>query len=439
MKMKRLFLAGSVALLSFGYVIAQDLDAIKTQVLLRQFKAAKTAIDKAVTVEKLAKKPETWALKSGIYASLATDPATPKEQVEGFYAESETALEKYKQIDPQFALLLKDNSYSTGPVSLYSYYFKKGVEGFNEKDWSKGYKSFVSSVDISDFLILTKVTTIKMDTTSILYAGASAQNMKDDVNAIKYFSRLANEKIAGKDYEFMYQYLANHYMNKSDDANFGKYVTLGKSLYPESKYFPAVEEDYANMKDPYFVNMSEGESLFAKLYPKDEKDTPQGADVTEMENKMVAAFNKVAEVKADKAGLAFTNIANHYVNKSVGINKQINAVNDEIKNVNRAAKPDKNGKFPPIPKELTAKREALNAAYNVQTDLAIVNYEKAAEAYGKKATLENIEKQAYKNSVSYLIDLNAEKKSILAKSKPAESAKYAAQEKKWSDVYSKIK
>jgi hypothetical protein len=436
--MKRLFLAGSVALLSFGYVTAQDLEAIKTQILLRQFKAAKTAIDKAVTVEKLAKKPETWAMKSGIYASLATDPTTPKEQVDGLFAESESAIEKYKQIDPQFALLLKDNAYSTGPVSLYSYYFKKGVEGFNEKDWNKGFKNFASSVDISDFLILTKITTIKMDTTSILYAGASAQNMKDDANAIKYFSRLANEKIAGKDYEFMYQFLSNYYMNQKDDVNFAKYVTLGKSLYPESKYFPAVEEDYANMKDPYFINMTEGEALFAKLYPKDEKDTPQG-DVTEMENKMIAAFNKVAEVKADKAGLAFTNIANHYVNKGVGINKQINAVNDEIKNVNRAAKPDKNGKLPPVPKELLAKREALNAAYNVQTDLAIVNYEKAADAYTKKASLENIEKQAYKNSVSFLIDLNAEKKSNLAKSKPAESAKYAAQEKKWNDLYSKIK
>ena len=438
MKMKRLFLAGSVALLSFGYIAAQDLDAIKTQVLLRQFKAAKTAIDKAVTVEKLAKKPETWALKSGIYASLATEPTTPKEQIEGFFAESESALEKYKQIDPQFALLLKDNAYSSGPVSLYNYYFKRGVEGFNEKDWKKSFKNFVSSVSLSDFLILTKIATIKMDTTSILYAGASAQNMNDDANAIKYFSRLANEKIVGSDYEFMYQFLVNYYMNQKDDANFGKYVSLGKLLYPGSKYFPAVEEDYANAKDPYYVNMSEGEALFGKLYPKEERDTPQGG-VTEMENKMIAAFNKVAEIKADKAGLAFTNIANHYINKGVGINKKINAVNDEIKIFNRAAKPDKKGKFPPVPKELTAKREALNAEYQVQTDLAILNYEKAAEAYGKKATLENIEKQAYKNSVNYLIELNAEKKALYAKSKPAESAKYAAKEKKWNDIYSKIK
>lgn len=435
--MKRLFLSGSVALLSFGFVAAQDLDAIKTQMLLQQFKAAKTAIDKAITVEKQNKKPETWALRSSIYASLANDPTTPKDQIEGLFTESENALNKYKQIDPQFALL-KDNAYTGGPASLYGNFFKKGIEGFNEQNWDKAFKNFVSSLEMADFLILNKITTIKMDTTSILYAGASAQNKNDDANAVKYFSRLANEKIAGKDYEFLYQYLANHYMNKKDDANFSNYITMGKSLYPNSKYFKALEEDYANSKDPYYLNMSEGEALFAKLYPKDDKDAPL-TEVTEMENKMVAAFNKVAEVKPEKAGLAFTNIGNHFINKGVGVNKKINTLNDEIKTINRAAKPDKNGKFPPIPKELTTKREVLNAEYQVQSDFAIANYEKAAEAYSKKATLENIEKQAYKNSVSYLIDLNAEKKAYFGKSKPAESAKYAAKEKLWNDVYNKIK
>lgn len=436
--MKRLLFAGSVALMSLGFVNAQDLDAIKTQMLLRQIKPAKTSIDKAVTNEKLNKKPETWIMRSGIYAILMEDTIASKTDRDNYFTEAESALKKYKELDPKYALMLKDNSYSGGPVALYSSYFRKGVEGFNTKNWEVGYKNFVSAVDISDFLIETKITSIKMDTTSILYAGASAQNLKDDANAIKYFSRLVDAKVAGKDNEFLYQYLVNHYYNTKDEPNLLKYLELGKQYYPDSRYFPAVAEDYANSKDEYFINMKEGEELFAKLYPKEDSLAPKG-DVTEMENKMIAAFNKVAQVKAEKAGLAFTNIANHYINKGVGINKKINAVNDEIKAVNKAAKPDKNGKLPPIPKELTAKRDALNAEYNTQTDLAIANYEKAADAFGKLSHLENIEKQAYKNSVSFLIDLNAEKKTLYTKSKPAESAKYAAMEKKWSDLYSKIK
>ncbi|MEO7309550.1 MAG: hypothetical protein ABIX01_04070 [Chitinophagaceae bacterium] len=436
--MKRLFLAGSVAFLSLGFVHAQDLDAIKTQVLLRQYKAAKGPLDKAITVEKLTKKPEIWALRATVYSVLAEDSATAKDQQDILRKEAITSFNKYKELDPKYALMA-DNSYTNGPINLYTAAFKKGVAGFNTKSWSEAFTNFEAAVDYADFLAVTKIISNKMDTTSVLYAGASAQNLKDDDNAMKYFTRLTDANVAGKEYEFMYQFLANYYMNKKDNANFAKYIKLGRSLYPDSKYFPAVEEDYANSKDEYYLNMKEGEDLFAKLYPRDDKDIPQGDMAVEMENKMVAAFNKVAIVKPEKAGLAFTNLGNHYINKSVAINKKINELNDEIKAANKNAKPDKTGKLPPISKEFIATRGGLNTEYHAYTDKAIASYEKAADAFGKKASLENIEKQSFKNSVSFLIDLNAEKKSYTAKSNPAESAKFAAAEKKWSDMYSKIK
>ncbi|MES2773337.1 MAG: hypothetical protein V4722_04085 [Bacteroidota bacterium] len=439
--MKRLLLAGLFGIFSLATVKAQDIETIRNQVLLRQFKAAKTAIDKAVTAEKLAKKPETWALKANIYSSLANDSANSREQAEALRAEAVTAFNKYKEIDPKFELM-KDNNYTNGPINLYTASFKKGVEGFNSKNWQDAFANFVASVDYADFLIATKIITTKMDTTSILYAGASAQNLKTDagdVGAFKYFTRLADAGVAGKDYEFLYQYLTNYYMNKKDDANFAKYIALGKQHYPDSKYFPAVEEDYANSKDVYYLNMREGEELFAKLYPKEDKDIPPG-DLTPLEAKMVEAFTKAAEAKPEKAGLSYSNIGNHFINKGVAVNKNINVINDAIKQLNRAAKPDKNGKLPPPPKDSVAKRDVLYKEYDGYADQAIAAYEKAAESYAKKAgSLISIEKQAYKNSVSYLIDLYAEKKSATAKSKPADSAKFAAMEKKWSDIYSSIK
>ena len=436
--MKKLFLAGSLAIFSAACLSAQDLDAIKTQLMLRQYKAAKPAVDKAIANEKTAKKPETWIMKSAIYMGIAGDSSTPKDQVPGLLQEVKTSLAKYKELDPTYAILAKESSYSVGPFGLYSLAFKEGVEGFNGKTYEKSFSNFKDAVELSDFLIQTKLVTIKMDTTSILYAGASAQNLKDDANAVKYFSRLADANVAGKDFEFLYQYLSSYYMGQKDDANFNKYVNLGKTLYPESKYFPAVIEEYANSKDEYYVNMRKGDEAFLKLYPKDDKDIPTG-DVTEVETALVNGYSKAAEAKAEKAGLAYTNIANHFVNKGVAITKKTGAIGDEIKALNRSAKPDKTGKIPPVPKELIAKREALYKEYDGYTDQAIVFYEKAANAFSKQATLENIEKQSYKNAVSYLIDLNAEKKNNSAKTKPAESAKYAAQEKKWNDVYSKIK
>jgi len=435
--MKKLFLAGSIVFISIGFTNAQNLDDIKTQILLRQFKAAKPVIDKAATNEKLAKKPETWILKTNIYTALALDSVN-KAQSESLLAEANSAFTKYKELDPTFALM-KDNTLTSGPVNLYTNSFKKGVEGFNNQDYQAGFKNFVDAIGYSEFLIKTKITNMAMDTTSILYAGASAQKLKDDEGAKTYFTRLADAKVTSKDYEFLYQYLSNYYLEKKDDANFAKYIALGKSYYPDSKYFPAVEQEYANSKDIYHLSLREGDEMFLKLYPKDEADAPKG-DISAFEDKLVAAYTKASEVKPEKAGLAYTNIGNHYINKSVAINKQIVAVSDGMKALAKNAKPDKTGKMPPASKDSLAKRDKLFKDYDASADQAIVYYEKAANAFAKQGTLEQIEKQSYKNSVSYLIDLYAEKKTNAQRLKQtADATKYEAQEKKWNGIYSSIK
>ena len=437
--MKRLLLAASFGILSLSLVKAQDLETIKKQMLLRQYKAAKASVDKAVTVEKLAKKPEVWAMKVSIYSALADDSATRKnpEQFNVLFNEAANAFKKYKELDPKLELM-KDNTYTGGPINLYSSIRNVAFDNFNAKNWDLAHINFVTAIDYSEFLINSKIWGAKMDTISIVYAGASAQNNKNDEAAVKYFTRLADDKIAGPDYEFFYQFLTNYYYQKKDDAYFGKFSALGKSFYPESKYFRDIQEDYANSKDMYLISMNEGGELFDKRYPKNEKDSVQG-DITDLENKMIAAYNKAAETKPEKAGLPFTGIGNHFYNKAIGVNKKLNDLSKEISLINKTSKPDKKGKFPPLPKLLSDKRLTLNNEYAANIDLAIANYEKAALAFGKKDKLENIEKQSYKNAVSFLIDLNGEKKRTFAKSKPAESAKFAAMEKKWTDVYSNIK
>jgi hypothetical protein len=433
--MNRLFLAITICISTIGFVKAQDLEAIKAQVLFKKYKEAKAAIDKATTVEKTAKKPETWLLKTAIYTALATDSTTPKATGNTYLNDAAAAFKKYKEIDPKFSIVT-DANYNSGPISLYSAYFRRGVDFWGTKEYQPAYDNFMSAVEMADFLGQAKVINISMDTVSILYAGASAQFLKQDENALKNFVRLANAKVSGADNEFLYQFIINNYIAKKDDANVEKYLAVATGLYPNSKYFPAVAEDYKNSKDPYFISMSEGEDLFDKLYPKNEKDAVQ-ENRTEMENKMVAAFLNVVAVKPEKAGLAYTNIGNHFINKGVAANKKINEASNAIRAFSSTAKPDSKGKVT-VPKDLLLKKDSANMEYKATVDKAIENYELASDAYSKKATLEGVEKQAYKNGVSFLIDLYAEKK-LGAKAKPAEAAKFAAAEKKWSDVYSKLK
>ncbi|HQW44442.1 MAG TPA: hypothetical protein PLX74_09695, partial [Chitinophagaceae bacterium] len=65
-------------------------------------------------------------------------------------------------------------------------------------------------------------------------------------------------------------------------------------------------------------------------------------------------------------------------------------------------------------------------------------YENAARLFALKTGLDAKEKSQYKNIAGYLSEIYEMKKK-LAKGKPADLAKYTAEEKKWNDVYESIK
>ena len=94
-------------------------------------------------------------------------------------------------------------------------------------------------------------------------------------------------------------------------------------------------------------------------------------------------------------------------------------------------------------KEDIAKRDMLDKKYSETLDGAREPYEKVAAIFAGKPKSEDKnqamrDKQQYKKAVSYLADIYANKR-INAKGKPADIAKYTAEEKKWNDLYESIK
>ncbi len=450
--MKKLILGSFMAIAGFVTVKAQSFDDINKYMLLQKYADAKPLVDKAETNEKMNTKPELYAIKANVYANLAKQSGVTPENATTYRSTALAAWDKYKTMDPSLATLKENVS---GPVALYSMYITEAIGKFNAKDWATAFTDFKTSADISDVLIAHKLINMGFDTTANLYAGASAQNLKKDDDAVMMFTKLADKKIAGPDNEFLYQYLSNYYKDKKDEANFKKYVELGKSLYPNSKYFAAIEGDYiresgdfnkvveynetkiaANPTD-YTLVYDLGADIYTYLNPKDTSKMPKG-DQSALENKMVSTFTKASQLKPE-AGMPYSILGNYYYNKAVIVNSvDIKNVKAAMKNANVGIKPDKNGKLPPIPKELITKQDELYKLYDAYEDTAMMYYEKAAVAFGKQDKLEAYEKQNYKNAVNYLIELNDDKKTSNAK-KPAEAAKYAAASKKWTDVYDKIK
>jgi hypothetical protein len=93
-------------------------------------------------------------------------------------------------------------------------------------------------------MVKNKWTSVTFDTTGYLYAGITAQNSKNEDDAVKYYQKIAEMKLKGADYEHIYAFLPQYYTGKKDEQNFKKFLQLGKEVYPEKKYWSEMEFEY---------------------------------------------------------------------------------------------------------------------------------------------------------------------------------------------------
>ncbi len=155
----------------------------------------------------------------------------------------------------------------------------------------------------------------------------------------------------------------------------------------------------------------------------------------EIEQKMIQMLSKAGDLLPED-GTSYFYIGDHFVRKAGRVDEEIRKVGEQIKKANANAKPDKTGKLPPPPKELTEKRESLKKAYDVEIEKGLPYLIKAAEAYAKMPGIKGMDLKNYKSVADLLIIIYGNKKN--SAKQPADKAKWEAEEKKWNDIYSKI-
>ncbi len=430
-----------------GGLFAQNLETIKNLFLLSKYKEAKTEIDKAMGNSKINTKPEAYMIKTNIYAALSLDNEY-KNKPEGdlLANDAAAAFAKYAEMDKSLALMT-DGAYQNGPINLYSSFYSSGYNDYTAKNWKTAFEKLKKTVEISDLLIEKKLINVPIDTNALILAGITAEQSGNKDFATKYYSRLADAKLGGGDFESIYRFLVSYYFSAKDFASFEKYKALGAELYPKNDYFKYDKIDFAvglepdfNLKikaveevlatDPanYKANQVLGEIIYDTLNSNVE-GAVLPANAADLEKTMVAAFNKAAAAKPD-VELAYIYIGDHFINKASKIGDDRTA---HAKAMQARTKPGTK----PSPEDVK-KRDDLDKLYGDALEGAREPYEKAAGLFASKTTLDGKDKQQYKKVVSYLTDVFAFKKAQ-AKAKPAEATKFAAEEKKWDDRYNSIK
>jgi hypothetical protein len=441
--MKKISFILTMLTLAF-FAQAQSYEDIGLKIFSGKYADAKKDIDKRITNEKFASKPDAYILKTAIYAQLAS--TAEGEEAEQLLSQAQAAYKKYTEMDPALSLV-DDPIYKNGFINLYSAMYSRGFAGYQAKNWEKAAGDFKTTVELSDLLIQKKVFSIPVDTNALIMAGFTAENSGHRDDAAKYYTRLADNKIGGKGNDFLYRFLIVYNYQKGNIDAFNKYKALGKELYPDDEYYDYDEVDFAVglsetydakvkalegvlAKDPtnYKANVNLAQLISDTLNTSASEGKPL-ANAAELEKRMIDAITKALEAKPDDATLLMF-LGDHYIAKAEKVNEERA---EHVKAMQARTKPGAKPSAADV-----AKRDELDKKYGEAMEVARDPYEKAANVLAKKADITPREKQQYRNIAGYLYDIYNLKK-IQAKANPAEASKYEAAAKKWNELYDSIK
>jgi hypothetical protein len=436
LNMKKVTIAIAVLLMTGAVVQAQDLKKVRTAynfTLLpnsgaAKLEDAKTEIDKVIADPKLNNTAEAWLFKAMIYGKLAGDEALSAK-----YAAANTqalaALRKYLELDPEAKKIREENF--GGLNETYRSFFSLGVKEYKANNWVKAHDYFRQLVDLSDLMVAKKWTTTAFDTTAYLYAGVTAQNAKMEDDAVKYYSTLADRKIAGPDYEGVYDYVSRYYMKKKNQEKFNQYITLSREAYPKLTVWNDLQFNYltTNYELPELVKYFDEQDAAKKLTSmeyfdygnffvndkkvKDLEEAKRG-DYT---RKSAYAFAKSYELDTTNLLAAYNTGVTYFAlyEAQADAARQIKGVTPEIK----------------------AKRSQADKFADASADKAIEWLERAYTSLAAKKERSNLERGSLNKSIDLLYNAYNYKRDRSRGVNPKDYDKYDAKMKLYDSLHGK--
>lgn len=399
--MRKLVLAVLLAA-SFTGLYAQKLDDVKEKVDKQKWDEAKEKIDKAMADPKAQGNSEAWFYKAKIYQNLAKiHPEDASLNPAAFDAIKNYVKIEEKQPENKRFLV----SALEGNKTIFDFYsdaFKIGADAFNKHDYQKAFDNFQRTLDAFDFLKEYKFTTATFDTTSVLYAGVSAEQLKNKEQAIKYYSMLADKKIPDTTFSGIYEFIVNYYTLGKDIPNAKKYLAIGEEVFPKNDRWLAYELElvgddkaqkiakYRELMQKYPDNadlaLDYGVLYFNYTYSNENKP----ADYAQRQDTLVQILQKALSIQQ-------TTLGNYLMSRHV--NNQIADLEEQrraIKGTNQA--------------DVTARRKVFDDQIAKKNDELIIYSQKAADLYAAQESLKGIDKIYYKEVLRDLADYYQTKK-----------------------------
>jgi hypothetical protein len=445
-------------------VQAQNFDKVRTMVMLGKSEDAKTELDKIMNDPKAQAKPDGYMWKGKLYGNFYKDDKL-RAKYPTADAISYEAYQKYISLEPSLKLM-KDNNAMDGLFDVYGVSFNAGIANFNGKKWDSATYYFANAVKFSDILFQQKLTSSSapFDTTSILYAGYSAQNAKNNKTAMLYYNRLMDAKVSGKDNIDIYRYALQIASENKDKAGFDKYLALAKEVYNKEDW-EDYEIDYMNKnytleektamyeKEDAAGTLSVGKYLqfgdmFANI-PKEAKEKMDSVTLDKYQHKAAEAFSKAAKkdptdgIAAFNTGIIYYNIFNVYDDRTSNARR---ALQELTSNYNDKSKLEKDPKkkaamaaaFKTESDVLKKQRTDVEVPAMQHVDLSIEYLEKAYAVLKDKTGKSKTESSILNKSVDFLANLYAYKRDKSSGKDPKAYDAYDAKFKLYDGLHGKL-
>lgn len=410
--MKRILLTVMLAASVVG-LFAQKLDKAKGLLEKKKLAEAKTEIDNFLAVDKNQSNSEAWYTKSKIYLAINADSSirstVPAARATAFESVKKyLELESTKDSSKRNTLLTIDGNKPL--VDIYSAYSKDGASFYNAGNFNDALANFTQSLEVFDIMSKRNMIPLKLDTTTTLYAGISAEKANKLDTAAIYYAKIAESKAKAEGFVEIYKWLADHYRQKNDMANATKFATLGREVYPQETFWSGFELDMAREKgtkdelftkyeqvikenpDNHLFYFNYGVELYQAGYNQDSTKRP--ANSAELIKRATEQIAKSIEKKAD------------YANSQMLMGQIIYNQGVDINNKNKAIRPPQGGKLKPA--ELKQK-EDLRVEMNKKFDEALTYFAKVDQILGPQGKLKLDDKNILKDAYDLTITIYEQK------------------------------
>ena len=396
--MKRVLLTTILAIAVSG-IFAQDVKKTKEFITANAWDKAKASSDQTLANAKNQKSAEAWYLKGKVYSACAANPGFKSLVGPDGRMQALDAFKKSMELDKTMATTLLTLDQYQPVFTLYTTNFEEGAALYNSEKYPEALQEFKNCSVFGDYIFSNGWGLYKLDTTLTYYSALAALNAKNEEDAVKYFTKLADGRVASTpEQATSYRYLAKYYYDKKDEANMTKYIKSGMELYPKDEYLPLLELDYVREKgdkaalykkfdemvaanpNNFDVLFEYGNELFAETHVADASKRP--ANYTANCAKIEELYKQAIALKPENMDAQLA-LGKHYYNMALFMEEDVNKI--------RGTKPE------------DVKKKADLAAQVAETSTkSIQPLEIVYNAFDSQGKLKTHDKSNYKSSCSLL-------------------------------------